>query len=308
MSCVQCVICTEVLTEECILVHLKCGHVYHQSCLGRWFGTSKTCPDCRVPHPRAKVQRLYLHFANHPNVAALNAQQNQLNEQLRQSKVTIDDLKNTIHILDKTHADHIIENYKLRTDKSDLSERLDKFRLEFVQANNELQKLKSENEWLKYELSEKVKVDNEQLANMQIENHQLKKDNVDLSSRLDLFREEFLKANNELQQVILEKEILRKELNAENTNLKERLQSAENAVMVNRNENELIKMLNEEIDTRMLQLSHNMDQYPTMLSDEQSEICEKMNGTQEATPKRNNEEADNPQCADHSKRQKLKEP
>lgn len=300
MSSVQCVICTEVLSEECILVHLKCGHVYHQACLKRWFGTSKTCPDCRVPQLRAKVQRLYLHFVHHPNLATMNAQQSELNEQLRQSKATIDELKNAMHNLDKAHADHIIENYKLQTDKSDLSARLDKFRTEFVQANSELQKLKSENECLKYELSEKVKVDNEELANMQIENHQLKKDNVDLSSRLDLFREEFLKANNELQVVISEK----KELISENTNLKERLQTAEDALMalmaLNRNEDEVMKMLNEEI-------GGNMD-HSSMRSDEQSEICEKMNLTPEPTTKRNYEESANPQCANNSKRQKLKEP
>lgn len=310
MSCVQCVICTELMTDECILVHLKCGHVYHQTCISRWFGTSKSCPDCRVSQVRGKVQRLYLHFTSHPDVATLSAQLSQLNDQLCQNKTTIDDMTNTIHVLDKAYADHIIENYQLNEDKCELSARLDQFRMEFVQAKNELQKVKSENEILKYELTVH-KVDNEELANMQIENHQLKKDNVDLSARLDLFREEFVKANNEVQLVKLEKEILRNETNNENTNLNERLQNAEEALLAMRSENVAMKILHEEIDATVLQsqsIDHSSTEtMDTMLSNEQNESCEKVNGAWETMPKRKNDETADPQCANNSKRQNLKE-
>lgn len=305
MSCVQCVICTELMTDECALVHLKCGHVYHQTCLNRWFNTSKSCPDCRIQQPRPKAQRVYLHFTNHPDVATLHEQRNHLNEQLRQCTVTMDEMTKRIHKLDKAQVDQIIENYQLKKDKNELAARLDQFRIEFVQAKNELQLVKTENERLKYELTV---ADNEELANMQIENHQLKKDNVDLSGRLDLFREEFLKANNELQQVKSETEQTQNELKNENANLKEQLWNAEQALLAARNECVVKKMLNEEIDAKVLHSQcgdHSSSRtINTMDGNEQSEIHKKMNGLRETMAKRKNDGTADQQCANNSKRQR----
>lgn len=52
-----CVICTdsfEVQTkqtekdESCVAIK-QCGHMFHFTCLSRWFKKSKTCPFCRAP-------------------------------------------------------------------------------------------------------------------------------------------------------------------------------------------------------------------------------------------------------------------
>lgn len=175
------------------------------------------------------------------------------------------------------------------------------FRTECIQANGELQKVKSENKILKYELTVH-KVDNEELANMQIENHQLKKDNADVMARLDLFREEFLKANAELQIEKLIKEQLRNELNDELSNLKERLHRAEDALFAMRNDNNgSTKMMNEEIQHQCV------DDINTMPCNRKYEIFEKMNGTRETMSKRKNEATASAQCVNNFKRQKLKD-
>lgn len=240
MSSVQCVICTELMSDDGILSHLECGHVYHQTCLNRWTRTSRTCPECRIAITQSP-RRLYLHFTNQPDldettkeisqkngflektiatlqeqkakadhilrlslaqitklvnsnvrikrallesetcgklstakviqltqqlkerteqrqalsivVESLRALDKKMSEKLKENRISIDQLKDTIRTMDKAQADRIIENCKLELEKGELYTRLDQFRTEFVRANNELQKLKSENENLKNELT-----------------------------------------------------------------------------------------------------------------------------------------------------------
>lgn len=33
--------------EECPTFELKCGHLFHKSCIKEWYKTNKTCPLCR---------------------------------------------------------------------------------------------------------------------------------------------------------------------------------------------------------------------------------------------------------------------
>lgn len=47
MSRISCSICYDCISSESILLHLDCGHIYHDNCLLEWMKTSKTCPDCR---------------------------------------------------------------------------------------------------------------------------------------------------------------------------------------------------------------------------------------------------------------------
>lgn len=47
MSRISCSICYDFVSSDSILLHLDCGHIYHDNCLSQWFKTSRTCPDCR---------------------------------------------------------------------------------------------------------------------------------------------------------------------------------------------------------------------------------------------------------------------
>lgn len=241
-SCVQCIICTDLMTDQCILLYLECGHVYHRECFIPWLNTSvrKTCPECRA-EIKSPPRRLYLHFTNDSDakdsrgnilhkddspettittlkqemaktdgnlrftlaklnqsmnanvrfkltvsqlennnkvVAAknilltqqLNVQsqqrqsletvvkllrinENTLIEKLQENRTIVNRLKETIHTMEKVQADQIIEKYQLELNRSELSTRLDQFRTEFVRVNNELQKMKSDNENLRHEVT-----------------------------------------------------------------------------------------------------------------------------------------------------------
>lgn len=47
MSRISCSICYDLISSESILLHLDCGHIYHDHCLTQWMKTSRTCPECR---------------------------------------------------------------------------------------------------------------------------------------------------------------------------------------------------------------------------------------------------------------------
>lgn len=43
-----CSICLEIIMEHELQL-LPCAHSFHQHCCQRWFQTSPTCPECRLP-------------------------------------------------------------------------------------------------------------------------------------------------------------------------------------------------------------------------------------------------------------------
>lgn len=47
MSRISCSICYDSISSDSILLHLDCGHIYHDKCVSLWFQRSTTCPDCR---------------------------------------------------------------------------------------------------------------------------------------------------------------------------------------------------------------------------------------------------------------------
>lgn len=42
----NCSVCMEVICQNDLRV-LPCAHVFHASCIGRWFREQRTCPECR---------------------------------------------------------------------------------------------------------------------------------------------------------------------------------------------------------------------------------------------------------------------
>eukprot|EP00916_Digyalum_oweni_P003758 GHVL01006698.1.p1 GENE.GHVL01006698.1~~GHVL01006698.1.p1 ORF type:complete len:314 (+),score=19.34 GHVL01006698.1:18-959(+) len=43
----MCAICTESYVDEDKVIHLSCGHVFHENCLQTWFRINQICPICR---------------------------------------------------------------------------------------------------------------------------------------------------------------------------------------------------------------------------------------------------------------------
>ncbi|KAG4071009.1 hypothetical protein HA402_001446 [Bradysia odoriphaga] len=59
---ISCCICCEFLLPENVLLHLKCGHIFHENCLAEWMKRSKTCPQCRKK--TCRPTRIYPNFTN----------------------------------------------------------------------------------------------------------------------------------------------------------------------------------------------------------------------------------------------------
>lgn len=68
-----CAICSDVFivhSERNICTIPRCGHVYHECCVKRWFltqiqqGIPSNCPKCRAPAQENEIIRLFLHQTN----------------------------------------------------------------------------------------------------------------------------------------------------------------------------------------------------------------------------------------------------
>ena len=42
----ECIICLEKIDFQQKITMIKCGHMYHTSCINKWFEKKKCCPLC----------------------------------------------------------------------------------------------------------------------------------------------------------------------------------------------------------------------------------------------------------------------
>jgi len=47
MSNIICPICFEIFKKGIICIKLQCNHIYHSTCIKKWFKNNNTCPKCR---------------------------------------------------------------------------------------------------------------------------------------------------------------------------------------------------------------------------------------------------------------------
>uniref|UniRef100_W6NE64 Zinc finger domain containing protein n=1 Tax=Haemonchus contortus TaxID=6289 RepID=W6NE64_HAECO len=67
----RCVICTSVFTSNSISA-LQCGHTFHFVCINKWVERSKTCPICRVRTAERNIVK-QLYFDSAEEIAASQA-------------------------------------------------------------------------------------------------------------------------------------------------------------------------------------------------------------------------------------------
>lgn len=69
----ECSVCTDELTNECIITCCPCGHIFHKDCMDQWLRTCKTqpvCPCCRTKAPRRDiVKQLYFAIPNNTTIS-----------------------------------------------------------------------------------------------------------------------------------------------------------------------------------------------------------------------------------------------
>jgi hypothetical protein len=49
----ECSVCLAQMSCGQQVARLSCGHMFHRSCIVRWFARSRRCPYCRTPISRA---------------------------------------------------------------------------------------------------------------------------------------------------------------------------------------------------------------------------------------------------------------
>lgn len=138
MSSIECGICIDLMTDKCILVHLKCGHVFHGQCINRWIQTKKECPLCRSDawsEGPSEPRRLYLHFTENPELETLRARETVINEKVKSYEAVIVALEMSIT--------------ELNSDKAQLSSELEQTRKDLQNTTNALQAMIYENMMLK---------------------------------------------------------------------------------------------------------------------------------------------------------------
>ena len=54
-----CSICIKSIDQEKTFFELKCGHIFHLSCIIEWIKKQNTCPNCRIPIDSSKKQTVF---------------------------------------------------------------------------------------------------------------------------------------------------------------------------------------------------------------------------------------------------------
>lgn len=84
-ACVRCHICLSSFTENCAVSNLKCGHVYHKTCIDSCIDEDDmligSCPQCEAPID-TEPTRLYLNLDGQPYLDLYQAHSELIREQL----------------------------------------------------------------------------------------------------------------------------------------------------------------------------------------------------------------------------------
>jgi len=150
---VCCSICTETLNlcDEEISV-LKCGHLFHKTCIQQWLDTRMTCPECRCKVAKKNiVQKVY----PSKNEAAEPVYRGSSDETKSILKVYEDSTKNLQKLFTKRIVNLEIQNKQLAEKNSKLEENINS-------ATNTVRSLQEE-KVEKDEIINKLIIDNEKL-------------------------------------------------------------------------------------------------------------------------------------------------
>lgn len=230
MSSVSCSICWEVVTSTCVVSYLLCGHVYHQTCVEKWLKTARTCPECR--NGVSNINRIYLNLVPDPQIDHLNLELAKKNKEFQFSK-TDNEIQDAIikqleremrtKLLEKDEEIQLItrkndelkatagfiehQNAKLNLELEMQEKQRAVLKNEVTNLNNQMATTRSENIDINLSMVE-LKIDNDGQVKQISDLHS---EVLNLTDRLDQFRNEFVAANNKLQVQIQENEIIKNE-------------------------------------------------------------------------------------------------
>lgn len=138
-----CVICAEPFSdkdeEAKVPVVTKCWHVFHESCIKKWFEKCKSCPECRTEflHPTNFIHKIHLQNINNMDNSLLF---NSLLEKVDLLNSKIAQMEEEIEIRKNQTAEMDVEIIKLRAGNLDLQKRVIENDL-FVADGSEIMKV-----------------------------------------------------------------------------------------------------------------------------------------------------------------------
>jgi len=90
----NCSTCLELLSQNCDLSSLSCGHVFHSDCIIKWIKTGQdNCPQCRSKCTLHQLRRIYFTQeaevvpSEQVNLMTLQNQLDSLTYQLRSAEI-----------------------------------------------------------------------------------------------------------------------------------------------------------------------------------------------------------------------------
>lgn len=120
---ISCCICCDIFLPDNVLLHLKCGHIFHENCLTEWMKRSKTCPQCRKK--TLKPTRVYPNFTttcmDELSGQLLQNEKDQYRKNLAAKEVDIAFMEATMKV---TTSNHTRETTNLRSEIIILEERV----------------------------------------------------------------------------------------------------------------------------------------------------------------------------------------
>lgn len=192
---ISCCICCEFLLPDNDLVHLKCGHIFHENCLAEWMKRSKTCPQCRKKTVRPT--KIFPNFTNatmdEVKEQLLDVEKDRLEASLAAKEMDIVMLTTTLKL---TTDDHNREMLSLRNQIIIFEERIKDLLFEMSTAK----------------LAEKEHMDKLDSCRFELRNAQ-----IDLNGRMKLI-ECFERVNAQLQS-------RQSEVEVENNRLREQVRT-----------------------------------------------------------------------------------
>lgn len=159
MSAFYCSICLSAIEKMEKIGHLRCGHIYHNECIARWYKNKRTCPVCRERVPAPKT--IFVQLCERP-----------VNSVIGELKAELSRLKEMQEGAAKESADMII---KLYTEKQKVADEASK-------ANREIAR---ELEALRHSTSkQRVDLLESQLRLMTSQLHRTEKENENIAASL----------------------------------------------------------------------------------------------------------------------------
>ena len=67
----QCAICLENMNRGDMIIKIRCDHIFHSTCINRWFSRRNTCPICRDVNRRTEATTEINVLLANPNIVLM---------------------------------------------------------------------------------------------------------------------------------------------------------------------------------------------------------------------------------------------